>query len=68
MLGRPLHPEGNIVVANYGNAEVLTFAPSGQLLRTEHAAQPGSDGLVIMPDGTKYEQRRAGRRLPHPSG
>jgi hypothetical protein len=23
-------------------------------LRTEEAAQPGSDGLVIMPDGIKY--------------
>jgi hypothetical protein len=22
--------------------------------KTEHAAQAGSDGLVIMPDGTKY--------------
>jgi len=24
------------------------------LLKTENAAQPGNDGLVIMPDGTKY--------------
>jgi hypothetical protein len=23
-------------------------------LKTEHSAQPGNDGLVIMPDGTKY--------------
>ena len=52
--GIAFDPEGNIVVANYGNADVLTFSPSGQLLKTEHAAQPGSDGLVIMPDGTKY--------------
>lgn len=47
-------PEGNIVVVNYGNSEVLTFSPSGRLLKTEHAAQPGGDGLVIMTDGTKY--------------
>jgi DNA-binding beta-propeller fold protein YncE len=47
-------PRGNIVVVNFGNDEVLTFAPTGQLVRTEQAAQPGSDGLVIMPDGTKY--------------
>ncbi len=47
-------PEGNVVVANYGNAEVLTFSPAGQLVKTEHAAQAGGDGLVIMPDGTKY--------------
>ncbi len=60
--GTPLHqpngiafdPQGNVVVANYGNDAVLTFSPAGRLLQTEHAAQPGSDGLVIMPDGTKY--------------
>ena len=46
--------QGNIVVVNIGNTEVLTFSPSGQLLRTENAAQPGNDGLVVMPDGTKY--------------
>lgn len=45
---------GNVVVVNYGNADVLTFSPSGELLKTEQAAQPGGDGLVIMPDGTKY--------------
>ena len=46
--------QGNIVVVNIGNDEVLTFSPEGKLLRTENAAQPGNDGLVIMPDGTKY--------------
>ena len=60
--GAPLHqpnginfdPQGNIVVANYGNADVLTFSSTGDMIATEHAAQAGSDGLVIMPDGTKY--------------
>jgi hypothetical protein len=52
--GIAFDPQGNIVVANFGNPEVLTFSPSGQLVMTEQAAQPGSDGLVIMPDGTKY--------------
>ena len=52
--GIAFDPQGNIVVANYGNAEVLTFSPTGQLVTTENAAQAGSDGLVIMPDGTKY--------------
>ena len=33
---------------------MLTFSPAGQLVRTEKAAQAGNDGLVIMPDGTKY--------------
>ena len=36
------------------NDEVLTFSPAGQLVRTERAVQAGNDGLVIMPDGTKY--------------
>src|SRR5688572_31322542 len=46
--------QGNIVVVNIGTSDVLTFSPTAQLLRTENAAQPGNDGLVIMPDGTKY--------------
>jgi hypothetical protein len=60
--GAPLHqpngigidPAGAIVVVNYGNADVLTLSASGELLNTEQAAQAGGDGLVIMPDGTKY--------------
>jgi hypothetical protein len=46
--------QGNIVVVNIGNNEVLTFSPDAKLLRTENAIQPGNDGLVIMKDGTKY--------------
>jgi hypothetical protein len=46
--------QGNIVVVNIGTADVLTFAPDAKLLKTETAAQSGNDGLVIMPDGTKY--------------
>jgi hypothetical protein len=46
--------QGNVVVVNVGNDEVLTFAPTGKLVKTEHAAQAGNDGLVVMPDGTKY--------------
>jgi len=57
-IGRPngvaLDPAGNIVVLNMGSDAVLTYSPAGALLRTEQAAQPGSDGIVIMPDGTKY--------------
>jgi sugar lactone lactonase YvrE len=52
--GIAFDPQGNIVVVMIGNNEVLTFSPAGQLLRTENAAQPGNDGLVVMPDGTKY--------------
>ena len=52
--GIAIDGHGNIVVVNTGDDAVLTFSPAGQLLNTEHAAQPGSDGLVIMRDGTKY--------------
>lgn len=52
--GIALDPQGNIVVVNSGDNAVLTFSPAGRLLKTENAAQTGSDGLVIMPDGTKY--------------
>ena len=52
--GVAFDPQGNIVVVNIGNTEVLTFSPAGQLLRTENAVQAGNDGLVIMADGTKY--------------
>jgi hypothetical protein len=41
-------------VVNIGSADVQTFSPDGKLIKTEQAVQPGNDGLVIMPDGTKY--------------
>ena len=52
--GLGIDRDGNLVVVNYGNDEVLTFSRDGELVKTETAAQPGGDGLVIMPDGTKY--------------
>jgi hypothetical protein len=52
--GVAFDPRGNVVVVNTGDDAVLTFSTAGKLLKTEHAAQPGSDGLVIMKDGTKY--------------
>lgn len=52
--GIAIDPQGNIAVVNIGDNAVLTFSPAGQLVKTENAAQAGSDGLVIMPDGTKY--------------
>lgn len=62
LAGAPLHiPNGiafdgdsNLVVANYGDSAVHTLSTSGELLATEYAAQPGSDGVVILVDGTKY--------------
>lgn len=52
--GIAFDPQGNIVVVNTGDDAVLTYSPAGKLLKSERAAQAGSDGLVIMPDGTKY--------------
>jgi hypothetical protein len=46
--------DGNIVVVNIGNPDVITFAPDGRVVKTEQAAQAGNDGLVIMPDGVKF--------------
>ncbi len=52
--GIAFDPDGHIVVVNMGNNEVLTFSSDAALVKTETAVQPGSDGLVIMSDGTKY--------------
>jgi hypothetical protein len=52
--GIALDLQGNIVVVNVGNADVLTFSLEGKLLQKETTVQPGNDGLVIMKDGTKY--------------
>ncbi|MEW6321481.1 MAG: SMP-30/gluconolactonase/LRE family protein [Acidobacteriota bacterium] len=52
--GVAFDPKGNIVVVNVGSSAVLTYAPSGELLTTEQSSDPGNDGLVILPDGTKY--------------
>jgi sugar lactone lactonase YvrE len=52
--GVAIDPDGNVVVVNIGDNAVLTFNPNGRLIRTEHAFEGGNDGLVILPDGTKY--------------
>ena len=52
--GIGLDAKGNIVVVNIGSNDVLTFSPDGKLLATEQAVDAGNDGLVIVPDGTKY--------------
>jgi hypothetical protein len=68
--GLGLDSQGRLVVVNYGNDEVLTFSREGELVKTETAAQPGGDGLVIMPDGTKYTSSVAegGISRIHPDG
>lgn len=68
--GIEMDGDGNLVVVNTGDAGVLTFSPTGELMKTEAAAQPGSDGLVIMPDGTKYVNslRKGGVSRIRPGG
>jgi len=46
--------KGNIVVVLIATADVLTYAPSGELLATTTSSDPGNDGLVILDDGTMY--------------
>jgi sugar lactone lactonase YvrE len=52
--GIAFDPDGNIVVVNVASADILTFSPDGELLRTEQSLDPGNDGLVVLGDGTKY--------------
>jgi sugar lactone lactonase YvrE len=52
--GVAMDGQGNVVVVNIGDDAVLTYSAAGALRLTEHAAQAGSDGIVIMEDGTKY--------------
>ena len=49
-----MDPDGNVVVVNIGNRDVITYSPSGKLVRVEQSGEKGSDGIVIMDDGTKH--------------
>lgn len=52
--GVAIDNEGNIVVVNIGDNAVITYDPNGAVIKTEHAAEGGNDGVVIMADDTKY--------------
>lgn len=52
--GVAIDNDGNIVVVNIGDNAVLTYNPAGDLIMTEHAAEGGNDGVVVLADGTKY--------------
>ena len=52
--GVAIDPAGNVVVVNIGTKDVLTYSPAGQVVKTEQAAEAGNDGVVVLPDGTKY--------------
>ena len=52
--GVAIDREGNIVVVNVNDTAVITYSPNGDVVRTEHAAESGNDGVVVTEDGTKY--------------
>jgi hypothetical protein len=52
--GVAIDPQGNVVVVNIGDNAVLTFDKAGKLTKTERAKESGNDGLVVLPNGTKY--------------
>ncbi len=52
--GVAMDNDGNIVVVNIGSNAVITYNPAGDVVRTEYAAESGGDGVVVLPDGTKY--------------
>jgi hypothetical protein len=52
--GVAIDTDGNVVIVNIGSKDVLTYSQAGQLVRTEQAAESGNDGVVVLPDGTKY--------------
>ncbi|MEZ5492981.1 MAG: SMP-30/gluconolactonase/LRE family protein [Gammaproteobacteria bacterium] len=52
--GVAIDQDGNIVVVNIGDNAVITYNPQGEVVRTERAVEGGNDGVVVLPDGTKY--------------
>ncbi len=46
--------DGNIVVVNINDNAVITYNPAGEVVKTEYAVEGGNDGVVVLPDGTKY--------------
>lgn len=52
--GVAIDNDGNIVVVNMGNNEILTFNTEAELVLTEHSYEAGNDGIVILEDDTKY--------------
>jgi DNA-binding beta-propeller fold protein YncE len=53
--GVAFDPDGNLVVVMIGSDAVVTYdRTTGAHIMTEHAVQAGSDGIVVMADGTKF--------------
>ncbi len=52
--GVAIDNDGNIIVVNIGSTSVVTYDAAGEIVRMENSAESGSDGVVVLPDGTKY--------------
>ena len=52
--GVAMDNDGNIVVVNIGDSAVITYDPSGAVMKEENAVEGGNDGVVVLSDGTKY--------------
>lgn len=52
--GVAMDNDGNIVVVNVGSTAVITYNSKGDIVQVEHAAESGSDGIVVLKDDTKY--------------
>lgn len=52
--GVAIDNDGNVVVVNVGDNAVISYDTDGNVVRTEHSVEGGNDGIVILPDGTKY--------------
>ena len=52
--GVAMDQDGNIVVVNVNSTAVITYNPKGEIVRVEHTAESGNDGVVVLKDGTKY--------------
>jgi len=52
--GMAIDRDGNIVVVNINDNAVITYNPNGDVVKTEHAAEGGNDGVVVTEDNIKY--------------
>ena len=46
--------DGNIVVVNINDNAVITYSPDGEVVRIDHAAEGGNDGVIVTEDNTRY--------------
>ena len=52
--GVAIDRDGNIVVVNINDNAVITYSPDGEVVRIDHAAEGGNDGVIVTEDNTRY--------------